>query len=462
MNRCLVLLPVLVAFLVGAAPATAWTWPVGGPVLQQFQLGDDPYAGGQHRGIDVGGISGMPVLAPAAGTVTFAGTVPGGGRTVTIETPDGYAVTLLHLGSAAVARGTSLLEGEAVGTLGQSGDMEHAEPYVHLGVRLAADPHGYLDPLAFLPPQVESPTSDPGSAEPGAGSTGSPAGEVVGAPETSGGQAEAPAGPTGAQADPTGNSADPTGNSAEPVGVPASASAAQPVAASASTVPSPPAAQPPTGPGASGVDEPPVPATAAAPAVPNTPSPPPPAEANHQPGPADGSGAAAPATPLAVDSSALPAAPSVNALASSAGWGPAQRAAAAGKPRSPARDAHRGRDRGRSHDGDHAGRARATGDARVLRAGGSQRALAATALPDIVSTRDQGGGLGLQLSVVAGLGALALLALWRRPGLAVPAQRPPSSPEAGSGTSLRGSPDPVGVVRASVRLESPDGLARSA
>ena len=60
MNRYLVLLPVLVAFLVGAAPATAWTWPVGGPVLQQFQLGDDPYAADQHRGIDVGGASGVP------------------------------------------------------------------------------------------------------------------------------------------------------------------------------------------------------------------------------------------------------------------------------------------------------------------------------------------------------------------------------------------------------------------
>ena len=166
MNRYLVLLPVLVAFLVGAAPATAWTWPVGGPVLQQFQLGDDPYEADQHRGIDIRGASGMPVHAPAAGTVTFAGAVPGGGRTVAIETPDGFAVTLLHLGSTTVARGGSVLEGQAVATVGQSGDIEHAEPYVHLGVRLAADPHGYLDPLAFLPPKVESPATEPGIEEP--------------------------------------------------------------------------------------------------------------------------------------------------------------------------------------------------------------------------------------------------------------------------------------------------------
>ena len=83
MPRYAVLLPVVIAFLVGAVPALAWTWPVDGPVLQQFTFGDDPYAGGQHRGIDVGASPGTPVLAPSAGTITFSGSVPGGGRTVT-------------------------------------------------------------------------------------------------------------------------------------------------------------------------------------------------------------------------------------------------------------------------------------------------------------------------------------------------------------------------------------------
>ena len=305
MNRHLVLLPVLVAFLVGAAPATAWTWPVGGPVLQQFQLGDDPYAADQHRGIDVGGASGVPVRAPAAGTVTFAGTVPGGGRTVTIETPDGFAVTVLHLGSTAVARGASVLEGEAVGTLGQSGDIEHAEPYVHLGVRLAADPHGYLDPLALLPPRAESPAAEPASEEPDPEPTGSPASEGVGAPETPGDQVQAPAEATGAEVDPS-------GTAAEPVGVPASASTAQPVTPAASVVPPPPAAESTPGPEASGEVEPPVPAATGAPAVPDVSSAPPPAEADHEPDAADGSPVAAAAAPQAVDSGAVPAATSAD------------------------------------------------------------------------------------------------------------------------------------------------------
>jgi hypothetical protein len=176
MRKIVVLLPVLVTFLVGAAPASAWTWPVTGPVLQPFVLGDDPYAGGQHRGIDVAAEEGAAVVAPAGGVVTFAGSVPGGGRTVTIETADGYAVTLLHLGRITVARGAAIAEGSSVAIAGRSGEPEHHEPYVHLGIRVTADPDGYLDPLAFLPsragaaqPESEATATDDDAGPSGAG-----------------------------------------------------------------------------------------------------------------------------------------------------------------------------------------------------------------------------------------------------------------------------------------------------
>jgi hypothetical protein len=162
----IVLLPVLLAFQVGVQPALAWTWPVDGPVLQPFSLGEDPYAAGDHRGVDVAAAAGAPVRAPAGGSVTFAGTVPGGGRTVTIRTADGYSVTLLHLGSITTAESASVAEGEAVGTAGTSGEPEHAEPYVHLGVRVAADPEGYVDPETLLPPRAAPVPEPPPAAEP--------------------------------------------------------------------------------------------------------------------------------------------------------------------------------------------------------------------------------------------------------------------------------------------------------
>jgi Peptidase family M23 len=162
MKRTVALLPVLIALQVGVQPALAWTWPVDGPVLRPFVLGEDPYAAGQHRGIDVGAASGVPVRAPAAGVASFAGSVPGGGRTVTIQTDDGYSVTLVHLGSVGVSRTAVVGEGDTVGAIGPSGTPEHGQPYVHLGVRLSADEHAYLDPLSLLP--ARAPEGEPPSA----------------------------------------------------------------------------------------------------------------------------------------------------------------------------------------------------------------------------------------------------------------------------------------------------------
>jgi len=161
MKRVVALLPVLIAFQAGAPPALAWAWPADGPVLQPFVLGDDPYAAAQHRGVDVAAPTGGPVRAPASGTVSFAGTVPGGGRTVTIQTTDGYSVTLVHLGSVAVVRGQQVAEGDGVGSAGRSGAPEHAESYVHLGVRVTADPNGYVDPLGLLPSRQVPPSPSP-------------------------------------------------------------------------------------------------------------------------------------------------------------------------------------------------------------------------------------------------------------------------------------------------------------
>ena len=161
MKHLVALLPVLIAFQAGAPPALAWTWPADGPVLRPFVLGDDPYAAAQHRGVDIASPSGGPVRAPAAGVVSFAGTVPGGGRTVTIQTADGYSVTLVHLGAVGVERGQELAEGAGVGSAGRSGQAEHAEPYVHMGVRVTADPNGYVDPLGLLPARQPPPPASP-------------------------------------------------------------------------------------------------------------------------------------------------------------------------------------------------------------------------------------------------------------------------------------------------------------
>ena len=161
-------LAALSTLLVLAVPpaASAWTWPVDGPVLRPFSFGSDPYAAGQHRGIDIGAPSGTPVRAAAGGVVSFAGTVPKGGKTVTIQTSTGYAVTLVHLGSIRVIRGTTVEEGATVGTVGPSGVPDIPEPYVYLGIRVASDDQGYVDPLLFLPPRAQPPASPESASDP--------------------------------------------------------------------------------------------------------------------------------------------------------------------------------------------------------------------------------------------------------------------------------------------------------
>src|SRR5437870_3447057 len=145
---------VLVALAVAAllpASAQAWSWPVGGRVLRPFVYGDDPYAAGQHRGIDVAGDLGADVSAPASGIVSFAGTVPKGGKTLSIRTADGYTVSLQHLGAIRVRKGDAIGEGASVASVGSSGEPDWPEPYVYLSIRVTADEQGYVDPLTFLP-----------------------------------------------------------------------------------------------------------------------------------------------------------------------------------------------------------------------------------------------------------------------------------------------------------------------
>src|SRR6478672_1625620 len=173
MRRALII--VCAVALAVVPSAAAWTWPVKGPVLQKFTMGDDPYAAGQHRGIDIGAPLGAAVSSAVSGKVSFAGTVPVSGKCVTVQTADGYSVTLTQLGSMSVQRGATVAEGDVLGTIGPSGVVEHDVPYVHLGVRHSEDPNGYVDPLLFLPLQSEPvavsstpPTATPPATPPSA------------------------------------------------------------------------------------------------------------------------------------------------------------------------------------------------------------------------------------------------------------------------------------------------------
>ena len=130
--------------------APGWTWPVDGPVLRPFSLGADPYAAGQHRGIDIGGAVGDSVRAPAAGTVSFVGLRAR--RRPRGHDPDGRRVRR-HAAPARLderRHEETRRRGRGRRRRRRERRRRHAQPHVHLGVRVAADPDGYVDPLGLL------------------------------------------------------------------------------------------------------------------------------------------------------------------------------------------------------------------------------------------------------------------------------------------------------------------------
>jgi hypothetical protein len=149
--------------LASAPPALgAWTWPLHGELLTPYRNGADPYAAGQHRGIDIAGRVGAPVVAAADGQVRFAGTVGASGVTVGVRTADGrFDLSYLHLSAVAVRRGDAVSAGDRLGAVGVTGVRAVAAPHLHFGVRDAGSRHAYHDPLDFLGPPPAAPVRPP-------------------------------------------------------------------------------------------------------------------------------------------------------------------------------------------------------------------------------------------------------------------------------------------------------------
>jgi murein DD-endopeptidase MepM/ murein hydrolase activator NlpD len=128
-------------------PATRFAWPLAPPppVLRRFQAPGTPYGPG-HRGVDLGGVPGQPVLAAADGVVVFAGHLVDRSL-VSIDHPGGLRTTYEPI-APAVAVGAAVRRGDTIGHL-QPGHPEctGAPACLHWGVRRGEQ---YLDPLMLV------------------------------------------------------------------------------------------------------------------------------------------------------------------------------------------------------------------------------------------------------------------------------------------------------------------------
>ncbi|TQL04549.1 peptidoglycan DD-metalloendopeptidase family protein [Cellulomonas sp. SLBN-39] len=113
-------------------------------VQRPFEAPPQPWAAG-HRGVDLAARDGEAVVAPAAGVVTFAGTVVDRG-VLTITHPDGRRSSVEPVRPVA-AVGTAVAAGDVVAVV--TGPA-HCPPLtcLHWGVR---EGKTYVDPLTLLP-----------------------------------------------------------------------------------------------------------------------------------------------------------------------------------------------------------------------------------------------------------------------------------------------------------------------
>lgn len=99
---------------------------------------------GWHKGLDLAGWEGEPVLSPAEGVVIHTARGVVNGNTVVVSHGSGVGSVYMHLNSIQVRKGQTLKKGQALGTVGGTGGFA---PHLHWEVRVHGVP---VNPKAFF------------------------------------------------------------------------------------------------------------------------------------------------------------------------------------------------------------------------------------------------------------------------------------------------------------------------
>jgi murein DD-endopeptidase MepM/ murein hydrolase activator NlpD len=117
--------------------------PVGGAIVEGFGAS----SGGQtNDGINIAAAAGTPVKAADAGTVIYTGNeLSAFGNLVLIRHAGGWVTAYGHLATIGVQKGTTVVQGQLIGTVGQTGSAP--TPQLHFEIRQGSKP---VDPAPFL------------------------------------------------------------------------------------------------------------------------------------------------------------------------------------------------------------------------------------------------------------------------------------------------------------------------
>jgi hypothetical protein len=115
-------------------------WPIRGWMTSRYGVRSDPYTGekSMHNGVDLAAAAGTKVLAPAEGTVIYAGDRGAYGKMIAVEHGMGMVTHYGHLSKIFVRVGDALERGQHIGAVGNTG--RSTGPHLHYEVRVDGVP----------------------------------------------------------------------------------------------------------------------------------------------------------------------------------------------------------------------------------------------------------------------------------------------------------------------------------
>ncbi len=123
--------------------SSGFVWPAPQRAISGWYFHDP--ANPRHAGLDIAAALYDPIIAAAAGTVSFAGPSGGYGNLVIIEHPEGWQTWYAHLSHASVVAGDLVGQGQVIGAAGSTGYS--TGPHLHFELRFQGVP---VDPLVYL------------------------------------------------------------------------------------------------------------------------------------------------------------------------------------------------------------------------------------------------------------------------------------------------------------------------
>jgi septal ring factor EnvC (AmiA/AmiB activator) len=127
--------------------STPSIWPVRGWVSSGFGRRVSPFTGKDtmHGGVDISAPMRTPIIAPAAGTVAFAGNEAGLGNTVSLSHGYGMRTIYGHMDKLNVKTGQSVRRGDLLGWVGSTGLS--TGPHLHYEIEVDGNA---VDPLKYV------------------------------------------------------------------------------------------------------------------------------------------------------------------------------------------------------------------------------------------------------------------------------------------------------------------------